>query len=79
MGYTVLQANGRDKEGRQIIVPVENRTFPPGLQEREVVSSRNLTWVYVYHTCWLGQAALTGVRRQRDGTWGLGVLSNRAC
>lgn len=47
MGYTVLQANGRDKEGRQIIVPVENRTFPPGLQEREVVSSRNLTWVYI--------------------------------
>lgn len=34
-----------DKEGGHIIGPMENRAFPPGLLEREVVAFRNLTLV----------------------------------
>ena len=32
--YDVLQANGGDKDGGQMIIPVENRTCPSGLEER---------------------------------------------
>ena len=32
-----------------MIIPVENRMYPPGLEEREVVSLRNLTWLCILH------------------------------
>lgn len=43
----VLQANGGLKDSSQKIMPVGNRTCPPGLEEREVSSLRNLTWFYI--------------------------------
>lgn len=41
--YNVLWTNGGDKNGGQMITPVENRTFTSCLEEREVGSVRNLT------------------------------------
>lgn len=45
--YHVLKANGEDKNGGQVIVPAENRTCPPGLEEREGDSFRNSAWLYI--------------------------------
>ena len=33
MSYDVLQANGRDKDGGQMIKLLENRTCPSGIEE----------------------------------------------
>ena len=35
MCYNVLQANGRDKDRCQMIIPVDSKMCPPGLEERE--------------------------------------------
>lgn len=63
MCHNVIQANGGwgDKEGGQIIVPMENRTFPSGLLEREGVTFRNLA--LVVHTIHVDGADST-VRRE---------------
>ena len=39
----ILQVHGVDKDGGQIIIPVENKNVPLGLEEKEVGSSENLT------------------------------------
>lgn len=36
-----------EKEGKQMVLSVENRTSPPGLEKREVDSFRNLTQLYI--------------------------------
>ena len=47
MCYNVLQADGGNRDGGHMIVPVENRLCPPGPEEGEVDSFRNLTWLYI--------------------------------
>ena len=44
-----IKANGENKDSGQMIVPVENRMCPSGLEEREVGSFRNLTWLCILH------------------------------
>ena len=58
MCYNVLQANGEKKDSSQMIIPVENRTCPSGL---EVGSFRNLPRPNT-HTCCPGEAALSATR-----------------
>lgn len=59
----VLQTNGGNKEGTQMTVSVENRTYPASLEERETGSFGNLTWLYTpYITIHTGrEAALVGL------------------
>ena len=64
MCYNALQPSGGTKDGSQRTILLENRTCLPGLKEREIDSFRNLTWL----TCWLGEAALSGMRRW-TGEW----------
>ena len=47
VSYNVLQVNGGNKDGGQMILSVENRACPPGLEEREVDSCKNLTGLYI--------------------------------
>ena len=56
--YNVLLANGRDKDGGQMIKLLENRTCPSGL---EVGSFRNLPRQYTHTHC-PGEAALSAKR-----------------
>lgn len=41
--YNVLQANRGNKDGSQMIVPVRNKMYLPGLEDREAASFQNLT------------------------------------
>ena len=56
------------------MVPAEKRTDPPVLKERELGSFR--TWPgWAHHTCWPGEAALSGVRWTGVGSTRPGPLS----
>lgn len=43
--YDVLQANGGDKDGGQMVVPVENRMCPSGVDHREFGSFCYSGWI----------------------------------
>lgn len=58
MCYNALQANRKNKDGSQMIIPVENRMCSPGLEEREVGN------------CYLGMDSLMCVGVQRGETQG---------
>lgn len=45
--YNILQANGGNKDGGQMIKPVGNRMHLSGLEQREVGRFRNVAWSYI--------------------------------
>lgn len=49
MRYNILQANGGDKDSGQMIMVVENRARPSGLEKREDGSFKTLTWSCTLH------------------------------
>ena len=69
MCYNILQSNGGDKDSGQMIIPVENRTCPSGLEEREDGSFRNLTWLCILYV--LAREGNTVRHQQMD--WGQDV------
>ena len=54
MCCTVLQPNGGNKDGGQMMLLEENRMYPPGLEEREVGSFRNLTGLCIPYMLAMG-------------------------
>lgn len=45
--YNILQANRRNKDNSQMIILLGNRRYQLGLEQREVGSCRNLTWLCI--------------------------------
>lgn len=61
----VHQVNGGNKSS-QMILPVEKRVCPPGIEERGPGSFRNMTWLYI--PCMLAGGDSTVRREEMD--WG---------
>lgn len=61
----LLPGQWRNKGGNQMMVPVQNRACPSGLEDKEISSFRNLTWLYIPYVL-VEKAGLSGVRRQLD-------------
>ena len=58
------------KVAAKLIVPVENRTCSPGLEEKEIGSFRSLTWFCKpCMLAWPEEAALSGMKRWTG--WGM--------
>ena len=67
--YNVLQANGGNRERSQMIVPMGNRTYSSGLEETEVGSFKNLTWLCIPYVL----AVKGSTIRHEEMNWGWDV------
>lgn len=65
-GCKVLQANGGNRDGSQMIIPVRNRTCSPGLEVRKVGSFRNLTSLYILYML-AGRESIVRHKKKRVG------------
>ena len=65
-GYKVLQANGRNRDGSQMIIPMGNGTCSPGLEVRKVGSFRNLSWLYILYML-AGRGSIVRPKKKRVG------------
>lgn len=62
-----LQSDGENKDGRQMIIPVENGSCSPDLEKREAGSFRNLTSLCIPYMLARGGSTI----RCEEMDWGL--------